>query len=165
MPKAAALLGILVSFLAFAAAAQDIGPVTGQPLPRFVSLKTASTNARRGPSLSHRVDWEFHRRGLPVRVTAEYENWRRVEDSEGAGGWVHYSLLSGTRKVLVVAEEAVLRDAPAPDAPRLAIAGTGVIGGIDHCDKGWCLVDIEGYDGWTEASNLWGLYESEAAGP
>jgi len=34
-------------------------------------------------------------------ATAEYEHWRRVEDQDGAGGWVHYSLLSGVRSVLV----------------------------------------------------------------
>ena len=53
------------------------------------------------PGLTHRVDWVFTRAGMPLKITAEYENWRRVEDFEGAGGWVHYSLLSGVRTVMV----------------------------------------------------------------
>ena len=73
------------------------GAVTNLPLPRYVSLKGGEGNARRGPSLSHRIDWVFRHAGMPLRVTAEFGHWRRVEDQDGAGGWVHYSLLSGVR--------------------------------------------------------------------
>ncbi len=154
---------ILVLALALAAPvwAQELGKVTGLPIPRFVSLKSNSTNARRGPSLSHRVDWEFLRKGLPVRVTAEYENWRRIEDSEGAGGWVHYTLLSGSRTVLVTSDEATLyRDANATSA-KVAVAQIGVVAYVDSCGNGWCEIEISGYDGWTEAGNLWGVYGVE----
>ena len=156
---------ILVLALSLAAPiwAQEMGKITGLPIPRFVSLKSNSTNARRGPSLSHRVDWEFLRKGLPVRVTAEYENWRRVEDSEGAGGWVHYTLLSGSRTVLVTADEATLyRNANAASA-KVAVAEAGVIGFVDSCSIGWCEIEIGSYDGWTEAGNLWGVYSTELA--
>ena len=77
------------------------GPVTNLPLPRYVSLKGSEGNARRGPSLSHRIDWVFRHAGMPLRVTAEFGHWRRVEDQDGAGGWVHYSLLSGVRTAIV----------------------------------------------------------------
>ena len=66
----------------------DVGCVTNLPLPRYVSLKGSEGNARRGPGLTHRIDWVFTRAGMPLKITAEYENWRRVEDNEGAGGWV-----------------------------------------------------------------------------
>jgi hypothetical protein len=49
---------------------------------------------------------------MPLKITAEFENWRRVEDFEGAGGWVHYSLLSGVRTALVTLDMAEFRDAP-----------------------------------------------------
>ena len=58
--------------------APAIGPETNLPLPRFVSLKSDEGNVRRGPSLSHRIDWVFVRRGMPLQVTAEYGHWRRV---------------------------------------------------------------------------------------
>ena len=80
-----------------AAADPARGPVTNLPLPRFVSMRAESANARRGPSLDQRVDWEFVRRGLPLEITAEYGQWRRVRDADGAGGWVHHALLSGRR--------------------------------------------------------------------
>jgi SH3-like domain-containing protein len=96
--------------------------VTNLPLPRFVSLKGSEGNARRGPGLTHRIDWVFTRSGMPLRITAEYENWRRVEDFEGAGGWVHYSLLSGVRTGLVILDMAEFRDTPSDDGTVVAQA-------------------------------------------
>ena len=57
-----------------------VGP-SGLPLPRFVSLKADKINVRRGPSSEHQVAWVYQRKGLPVEITAEFENWRRIRDS------------------------------------------------------------------------------------
>jgi Uncharacterized protein conserved in bacteria len=70
-------------------------------VPRFVSLNAGEANVRRGPSLSHRIDWVFKRRNMPLQLVAEYGQWRRVIDRDGQGGWIHYTLLSGARTVLV----------------------------------------------------------------
>ncbi len=81
------------------AAGETAGPVTGLPVPRYVSLKTDRVNLREGPSKEHRTSWVFQRAGLPVEITAEFETWRRIRDSEGAEGWVLHSLLSaGARR-------------------------------------------------------------------
>ena len=55
-----------------------------------------------GPTKDHDVAWVFTRSGLPVEITAEFENWRRIRDGEGAEGWVYHSLLSGRRTAMVV---------------------------------------------------------------
>ena len=47
------------------------GCVTNLPLPRFVSLKGDEGNARRGPGLTHRIDWVFTRPGMPLMITAK----------------------------------------------------------------------------------------------
>ena len=39
--------------------------------PRYVSLKASEANVRRGPSLTHRIDWVYKRRAMPLRVTAD----------------------------------------------------------------------------------------------
>lgn len=67
------------------------GPVTNPPLPRYVSLKRQRGHARRG-SASRIASTGVRHAGMPG-VTAEFGHWRRVEDQDGAGGWVHYSLL------------------------------------------------------------------------
>jgi SH3-like domain-containing protein len=132
------------------------GPVTNMPLPRFVSLKGNEGNARRGPGLTNRIDWVFTHAGMPLRLTAEHDNWRRVEDAEGMGGWVHYALLSGVRTVLVTADTADFRNRPDPDATVLFRAEAGVIGRILECNPDWCRVSIEGEKGWASKADLWG---------
>lgn len=137
------------------------GQVTNLPIPRFVMLKSNEGNARRGPGLSHRIDWVFKRAGMPLRVTAEYENWRRVEDLEGFGGWMHYSMLSGARSAIVIAELADLRAAPSPDADVLLRAESGVIGRIQQCIPDWCRLSIDGERAWISKAAIWGVEPGE----
>lgn len=137
-------------------AAPATGPETGQPLPRFVSIKANEANVRRGPSTTHRIDWVFKRAGLPVIVTGEYGHWRRVVDRDGLGGWVHYALLSGQRTVIVDVDMAALRRAPDPGAPVRARLERGVVARLSGCERGWCEIAAGGHRGWTEAAGLWG---------
>lgn len=137
------------------------GAVTSLPLPRYVSLKTDEGNVRRGPSIGHRIDWVFRRRNMPLRVTAEFGNWRRVEDSDGQGGWIHFSLLSGVRTVLVQQDDTALRARPGPRAPVLAKAEAGVVARLGECLPGWCRIGADGVRGWVEKTALWGVEADE----
>ncbi|PVH30575.1 SH3 domain-containing protein [Pararhodobacter oceanensis] len=140
---------------------QEVGPETGLPIPRYVSLKTSRGRARRGPSMSHRVDWIFARRDLPLRVTGEFEHWRRIEDSEGLGGWIHYSLLSGVRTVLVTEDMVPMRRTPAPEALEVALLEANVVAHIMECTIAWCRLSVDGARGWVERRALWGLDPDE----
>lgn len=137
------------------------GAVTNLPLPRFVSLKGREGNARRGPSLEHRIDWVFQHPGMPLKITAEYENWRRVEDVDGEGGWIHYALLSGVRTVMVTGEEAELRDSPRAIAQITARAEKGAILHLLSCNPDWCDLSADGTEGWMKRSDFWGVLPGE----
>ena len=137
------------------------GAVTNLPIPRYVSLKGSQGNARRGPGLTHRIDWVFTREGMPLKITAEYENWRRVEDADGAGGWVHYSLLSGVRAVLVSQDMAQAFSQPDDQSDVLYQSELGVVGKLLQCLPDWCRVAVEGEKGWTRKSALWGVIAEE----
>nr|WP_249200305.1 SH3 domain-containing protein [Thetidibacter halocola] len=156
------MLGLcLALFASIAAAAQDRGPVTNLPLPRFVSLKAAEGNARRGPSLSHRIDWIYTRRDMPLEITAEYGHWRRVRDRDGAGGWIHYSLLSGVRTVLVEQDLLPLRMRPDANAPEVARMAMGVVARMGACNRDWCELTAGGYSGWAPKTAIWGVRPDE----
>jgi len=160
--KRLAFLGVLLlSAPATASLAQERGPVTNLPLPRFVSVKASEANVRRGPSLTHRIDWVFKRRDIPVEITAEHGHWRRVRDRDGAGGWVHYSLLSGTRTVIVTRDMLALNTRPVSDTPVVARLELGVIAHVESCDKTWCALSVDGYDGWALKKGLWGVRADE----
>lgn len=137
------------------------GSVTGLPLPRFVSLRSNEGNARRGPGVTHRIDWVFTRREMPLRVVAEFEHWRRVEDAEGLGGWMHFALLSGVRTVLVQQDMTALRLQPDGRAPVVAHLEAGVIARVQSCGPQWCRLRAERLRGWAERSALWGLAPDE----
>jgi SH3-like domain-containing protein len=149
------------SLLATVAPAEERGEVTNLPIPRYVSLKASEGNVRRGPSLSHRIDWVFSRRDMPLEVTDEYGHWRRVRDRDGQGGWIHYSLLSGVRTVIVEEDMAALRMKPDAEAPVNARAEAGVIAELDECLPDWCRIEADGYKGWVPKAALWGVDPDE----
>ena len=137
------------------------GQVTNLPIPRYVSLKVKEANARRGPSLSHKIDWIYKRQNMPLEIYGEYENWRRVRDFEGLGGWVHYTLLSGIRYVLVKNELLEMRLLPSIDAQVIAKVPQHNIATLDKCNKDWCRIIDDGYKGWVPKNGIWGVYENE----
>ena len=139
----------------------DRGPVTNLPMPRFVSLKANEANVRRGPSLSHRIDWVFQRRDMPLRVVGEYGHWRRVVDREGLGGWVHYSLLSGNRTVIVDEDLLVIRSQPNDTANEVAMLELGVVADLGECGPAWCRLRADGYRGWAQKTALFGVEVDE----
>jgi SH3-like domain-containing protein len=151
-----ALLALLGAGPAFA---QDLdrGPVTNLPIPRYVSLKANEANARRGPDTTHRIDWVYTRRDIPLRVTAEFEHWRRVEDVEGQGGWMHYALLSGLRTVLVQTDMTQLFQRPDQNSAQTALLERGVIARLRECQRDWCRLEVDGARGWAEKRHLWGV--------
>lgn len=142
-------------------AAPEIGPETNLPLPRYVSLKASESNVRRGPSLSHRIDWVFQRRNMPLQVIAEYGHWRRVIDRDGQGGWVHYTMLSGARSVIVEQDFLTLRSRPRSDSRETAQLELGVIARLGECDPTWCRLSAGGYRGWAPKDVLWGVDPDE----
>jgi SH3-like domain-containing protein len=134
---------------------------SGLPVPRFVSLRSAEVNARTGPSTRYPVDWVFVRRGMPVEVTAEFDTWRRIRDWEGSEGWVHQSMLSGKRSVVVRGEVRTLRKEPGVGTAAVARVEPGVIGPLMRCKAEWCEVDFTGYRGWLRRSEVWGVQPDE----
>lgn len=160
-PIRASLALALIFILGTAAWAETRGQVTNLPIPRFVSLKAGEGNVRRGPSLSHRIDWVFTRRDMPLIVTGEYGHWRRVEDRDGQGGWVHYSLISGVRTVIVAEDLTALRMRPEDGAPVRARAEAGVVARLGECGLDWCRISIERSRGWARKAQLWGVAPEE----
>ena len=157
-----ALLALLIMTpFAQIAQATEKGSVTNLPLPRYVSIKSGEVNVRRVPSLTHRIDWVFTREDMPVEITAEHGHWRRVRDRDGAGGWVHYSLLSGTRTVIVDQDMLALLNRPDPNAPATAKLEQGVVARLDDCLPDWCRLSAGGYRGWAPKTALWGVKPDE----
>lgn len=148
------------------------GP-SGLPLPRFVSLRAERVNMRVGPGKEYAVAWRYMKPGLPLEVIQEYDNWRRVRDADGDTGWIHGSLLSGSRTAIATpwrnAEDArsvvKLYDEARAGATLLADLQPGVLGKIEGCDGAWCALEVRYkgriLDGFVAQADLWGAYPDE----
>jgi len=141
------------------------GSVSGLPVPRFVSLKSDRVNVRSGPNKDQDVRWVYTKVGMPVEITAEFENWRRIRDWEGAEGWVYHSLLSGRRTGVVVPKlkkdlVPIYESADVKSAP-VARLQAGVLGQIKSCDGKWCEFAGKNFDGFIEQDRIWGAYPNE----
>ena len=86
---------------------------SGLPIPRFATLKSDEVNVRTGPGPRYPIDWVFKRKGMPVEIVAEYENFRKIRDWQGASGWVYQGLLTGKRSFIIPAKTANLYKTPA----------------------------------------------------
>ena len=138
---------------------------SGLPLPRFVSLKANKVNVRKGPSSEHSVAWVYQQKGLPVEITAESDNWRKVRDSDGSEGWILQSMLAGKRTAVVAGwagdKQVYLHGSASSASGVLATLAPGALTMVDSCDGAWCYLTTTDYEGYALQSDLWGVYPGE----
>ncbi len=154
-------MAVLLAGFPVACMAAERGTVTNLPLPRFVSMKAKEGNARRGPGLTYRIDWVFQHTTMPLLITAEFGHWRRVQDKDGQGGWMHYALLSGSRTVIINKPDITLRIKPNLQAAPAAYAQEGAIVSLNECLPDWCSIASKGHEGWALKTDLWGVGAKE----
>ena len=143
---------------------------SGLPLPRFVSLKSKRVNLRVGPGTDYAVSWMYTRSGLPVEIIQEFDNWRRIRDSDGTEGWVNQSLLSGQRSAVAApwmrgkgsSVYVNMRREPLPSSTVIAKLEPGVVIKVGECNGDWCRAEADGTEGWVAQAELWGAYPGEA---
>ena len=133
---------------------------SGQPVPRWLSLKSSEVHARFGPGLDHRILWEYHVSGLPVQVIAETTEWRKICDPEGAVAWVHRSVVSGRRSVFNASDAEVPIHANRSDSsPVRARLSPRSLVAMDECEEGWCRVRARRLRGWVRQSAVFGAQD------
>ena len=142
------------------------GAATGLPVPRFVSLKSGRANVRRGPGTDFPIDWVYRKSGVPLEVIAESNNWRRIRDHEGDGGWIWHSMLDGERTAIIDrgnedGTPTALLAEPDETSGVIAYAENGLVVHVTSCKARWCHLEAKGYEGWTQQSRLWGVYPGE----
>lgn len=164
------LIILTLIFSCFAPVHAEEGPkvvpesfrVTGYPLPRFVSVRAKEAFVRAGPGTKYPVKWVINKVGLPVEITLEFENWRKIKDYDGDEGWIHQSLLSGRRNALIYADKPVkLFRKPDTKSIQKAFVEPLAMAHLEECKALWCNIETEGYEGWVERKYIWGIYENE----
>ncbi len=163
-----ALMGFLnigpITFFSTAALAQENRiSIRGSNLeiPRFVTLKSNRVNMRAGPGKEYPIQWEYQRKGLPVKVIGEFDVWRKVADHDGTIGWMHVRTLSVKRMVLVTDTTVKIHRRADKESRIVAVAEQGVIAELETCRRGWCKINTDQVSGWLYRRAIWGLLEGE----
>jgi SH3-like domain-containing protein len=152
----------ILSFFSFSLC---YGEGTPLPIPRFVSLRSATVNLHVGPGNHYPVDWQYIRQNMPVEVIAEFDTWRQIRDWQGTEGWVHKSLLSGKRNVWILHKIRKLYNEPLEKSKVIAHVEPGVLAHVLECQGAWCRIEIktsgQKYRGWIKRHSIWGVYPNE----
>jgi SH3-like domain-containing protein len=159
-PKSRISAALLALILA-AGAEMTALAATGLPLPRFASLRSSEVNVRTGPGGRYPVEWVFVYRRMPVEIVAEFDTWRKIRDWQGTEGWVHQSMLSGRRMVIVKGGVRALKRDPSADSATVARVESKVLGRVLSCTGAWCRLEVSGFTGWMERRHVWGVYDRE----
>jgi len=140
----------------------DIGKETGLEIPRYVSLKSNDANIRVGPSKNYPIEIKYIKKNYPLKVLEEYEEWRKVEDFKKNIGWIHKSLISGTRTGIVLSnDDKTIKLLNTLDGDIIGEIGKGNIVFLEKCKTDWCLISSGNYKGWIDKKYIWGVKEKE----
>ena len=169
------LLILICSCNCSLASESNIGAVTKLPIPRFISLKANETNLRSGPANHYPIKFVYKHKHYPMEVLAEFEHWRLISDQDNSQGWVHQSLISGVRYVMiknnyinkkkltytVPSDQAVILRLPDESSYPIIRAEIGVVAKLKKCIEDWCQIELDNKRGWIMKVNLWGVYTDE----
>jgi SH3-like domain-containing protein len=159
-----AVLGAVLS-AALLAGAGDVMPdgrptPSGQPVPRWLSLKSDEVRARFGPGLDYRILWQYQVSGRPVQVVAETTEWRKICDPEGGVAWVHRSVVSSRRSAFNASDtEIPIRSGPSATAPLRARLSAHALVAMEDCEDGWCEVRAHRMRGFVRQQDIFGAQE------
>ena len=131
---------------------------SGLKIPRIVSLKTSLTYMRSGPGKEFPIKFELKQKGHPLKIIAEYNNWRKVITFNNISGWVHTQLLSSVRTGLIT-KTTFLKKIPSNSSNSLAKLLPNLLINIIICRENWCKIEIvksKVYVGWVQSETIWG---------
>ena len=127
-------------------------------IPRMVSLKNSLTYMRSGPGKIYPIIFEFRKKGYPLKIIAEYNNWRKVTTHTNITGWIHTQLLSSLSTAIII-RDTFLKKRPSNSSKPKAKLLQNLLVNIKSCELNWCNIEIiknKVFLGWVEKSSIWG---------
>ena len=157
------ILTVFISIIIFSQVCNaEIGKETGLEIPRYVSLKSNDANIRVGPSMNYPIEIKYIIKNYPLKVIDEYEEWRKVEDFKKNIGWIHKSLISGSRTGIILSKDnKKIELLNTLDGNVIGEIGKGNIIYLKKCKIDWCLVSDGNFKGWINKKNIWGVKQYE----
>lgn len=131
-------------------------------IPRFASIKSAEANSRKGPGAHFPAIHTYQYKGLPVEIIAEFDQWRQIRDIDGDEGWIHVSILSSKRSVIIKGtSQELLYKKDDLRSRVIAKLDPHLVCQLVKCQKSWCKIKCNDKKGWISRNSVWGIYENE----
>jgi len=138
------LLGIMAVFVAAGLAAAE-----------RLSVSANIANIRSGPDTGDAVIWQVEKYH-PLNIIQKHGDWYLFEDFEGDRGWIHKSLLSDTKTVVVKSDNCNVRSGPGTGFDIRFTVDKGVpFKVLDKKGKWLHIQHADGDDGWIHQSLVW----------
>tara|TARA_B100001093_G_scaffold489137_1_gene527038 strand:+ start:146 stop:685 length:540 start_codon:yes stop_codon:yes gene_type:complete len=131
---------------------------SGLKIPRVVSLKNSLTFMRTGPGKEYPIKFEINQKAYPVKIVAEFNNWRKVNTKNNLSGWIHTQLLSSIRTGLLNTNTSLKRR-PSVSSKTLAKLLPDLLIKVKKCKLEWCKIEVfknKNFVGWVKKSAIWG---------
>lgn len=123
----------------------------------FYSTKYNFVNVRESPNFNSIVKFTYLKKNEPVKILYSFDNWRKIIDVDKNFGWIHVSLLSKKRYVIIcgkknkklyedINKKKIKAYIESGNRCRLLINKTKFL-----------KISRGKYSGWITKSNLWGV--------
>ena len=122
----------------------------------FLSLKKNKVNVRYGPSFDSDIKYVYKKINLPIKQIDKKENFRRIIDLKNNSGWIHISQLKKINSVISTNDK-ILFKKPSSFAQPIAQIKKGRLLILQKCEKNWCKIKSNNFEGWIKNDNIWGL--------
>ena len=122
----------------------------------FLSLKKNKVNVRYGPSFDSDIKYVYKKINLPIKQIDKKENFRRIIDLKNNSGWIHISQLKKINSVISTNDK-ILFKKPSSFAKPIAQIKKGRLLILQKCEKNWCKIKSNDYEGWIKNEYIWGL--------
>ena len=133
--------------------------------PYYASIKSNAVNSHKGPGKEYKISFKYIQKGTPVMVIAKYDHWRKVKDPAGDESWIHKSMLSPRRFVIVTNDNASLMSQSNASSKIVAYIKKNVVMELISVRGNWCNVAFHGnygkFTGWIKKSDVFGVFENE----
>ena len=122
----------------------------------FISLKKNKVNVRYGPSFDSDIKYVYKKVNLPIKQIDKKENFRRIIDLKNNSGWIHVSQLKRINSVIATKDK-ILFKKPTSFAKPIALIKKGRLLIVQKCEKNWCEIKTNNFNGWIKTDDIWGL--------
>jgi SH3-like domain-containing protein len=112
---------------------------------------------RTGPGKEFPIKFEINQKGYPLKIIAEFNNWRKVNTKNNLSGWIHTQLLSSFKTGLII-KGTVLKKRPLNSSKNIARLLPDLLIKVKECKLKWCDIEIfqdKKFVGWVTKNNIW----------